>query len=114
MSTLTFDVPATLPAILDAAITSVQVIDLDGNPNRVIEAGSGFQVQVRWHLTGTLAALVINDWHVRLFAESIGGGFEGKLAETTVAVPTLVAPNDVRYDAVVNVPPATTNTPGRR
>jgi hypothetical protein len=53
MSTLKFDVPApTPPAILDAAITSVQVLDLDGNPNLVVEAGSGFLVPVRWCLSG--------------------------------------------------------------
>ena len=107
MSTLKFDVPApTPPAILDAAITSVQVLDLDGNPNLVVEAGAGFNVPVRWHLTGVLAPLVINDWHVRLFAESIGVGFEGKLAEVTAAVPTLVSPTDVQYDAVLSVPAA--------
>jgi hypothetical protein len=110
MSTLKFDVPApTPPAILDAAITSVQVLDLDGNPNLVVEAGSGFNVPVRWSLTGVLAPLVINDWHIRLFAESIGGGFEGKLAEVTAAVPTLISPTHVQYDAVLNVPAATTN-----
>jgi hypothetical protein len=110
MSTLKFDVPApTPPAILDAAITSVDVVDLDGNPNRVVEAGAGFNVPVRWDLTGVLAPLVINDWHVRLFAESIGGGFEGKLAEVTAAVPTLISPTHVRYDATLIVPAATTN-----
>jgi len=110
MSTLKFDVPApTPPAILDAAITSVEVVDLDGNPNRVVEAASGFTVPVRWNLTGILAPLVNNDWHIRLFAESIGGGFEGKLAEVTSAVPTLVSPTNVRYDAVLSVSPATTN-----
>jgi len=110
MSTLKFDVPApTPPAILDAAITSVQVVDLGGNPNRVIETGAGFDVPVRWNLTGVLAPLVNNDWHIRLFAESIGGGFEGKLAEVTAAVPTLISPTNVQYDAVLNVLPATTN-----
>jgi hypothetical protein len=110
MSTLKFDVPApTPPAILDAAITSVAVLDLDGNPNLVVEAGAGFNVPVRWNLTGVLAPLVINDWHVRLFAESIGVGFEGKLAEVTAAVPTLISPTNVQYDAVLNVPAATTN-----
>src|SRR6185436_3479494 len=100
MSTLKFDIPApTPPAILDGAITSVQVVDLDGNPNLVVEAGAGFTVPVRWQLTGILAPLVINDWHVRLFAESIGGGFEGKLAEVTAAVPTLINPTHVQYDA---------------
>jgi hypothetical protein len=110
MSTLKFDIPApTPPAILDGAITSVQVVDLDGNPNLVVEAGAGFTVPVRWQLTGILAPLVINDWHVRLFAESIGGGFEGKLAEVTAAVPTLINPTHVQYDAVLSVPAATTN-----
>ena len=110
MSTLKFDIPApTPPAILDGAITSVQVVDLDGNPNLVVEAGAGFTVPVRWQLTGILAPLVINDWHVRLFAESIGVGFEGKLAEVTAAVPTLINPTHVQYDAVLNVPAATTN-----
>ncbi len=109
MSTLKFDVPVpTPPAILDAAVESVQVIDLDGNPNRVVEAGTGFQVKVRWHLTGVLAPLIINDWHVRLFAESIGPGFEGKLAEQTAVTPTLVTPTDVRLDATLNVPAAST------
>src|SRR5215213_2219674 len=68
-----------------------------------------FNVPVRWNLTGVLAPLVINDWHVRLFAESIGAGFEGKLAEVTAAVPTPVTPTNVQYDAVLSVPAATTN-----
>jgi hypothetical protein len=103
MAPLNFDIPGDPPsAVLDAAVANVSVIDLDGNPNRVIDTDTGFRVQVRWLLTGALAPLIINDWHVRLFAESIGDGFEGKLAETTAVTPTAI-PNGVQLDATLTV-----------
>jgi len=109
MSTLKFDVPVgTPPAILDAAVVAVEVIDLGGNPNRVIDAGNGFDVQVTWHLTGILAPLIKNDWHVRLFAESIGPGIEAKLTESTAVAAVLVSPTDVHLSTTLSVPAAQT------
>ena len=109
MSTLKFDVPAPTPAaILDAAVTAVQLVDLDGNPNRVVEAGTGFEVKVTWHLTGVLAPLIINDWHVRLFAESIGPGVEAKLTESTAVTATFISLTDIQLDATLSVPGAQT------
>ena len=110
MAPIKFDIPGDPPAfLLSEQNTSAQVLDLDGNPNLVIEAGTGFNVKVHWELTGVLAPLVINDWHVRLFAESIGAGFEGKLAEVTSVVASPIG-GGVAYDVTLNVPAALTNT----
>jgi len=110
MTPIKFDIPGNPPAgILDEQNTSVSVVDADGNPNLVIEAGKGFSVPVHWELTGFLAPLIVNDWHVRLFADGIGAPFNGKLAETEAVTATAIG-GGIAYDAVLVVPPAVANT----
>jgi hypothetical protein len=98
MSTLNFDVPA-VAASLDATLDAVIVTDLDGNPNRVLDQGVGFNVRVDWHLDGTLKSMIAGTWTVRLFVESMGPGPEAQIGSTNV--PLVANPN---YTATINVP----------
>jgi hypothetical protein len=99
MSTLNFDVPAP-PVALDAVLNAVVVTDNDGNPNRVIDEGVGFDVRVDWTLSGTLAGMIAGTWTVRLFVESMGPGPEAQLGSVTVPLGL-----DPHYSATIHAGP---------
>jgi len=50
------------------------VVDNNGNPADVLEAGTPFQIKVKWSI-GPLAALLLGgQWTVSAYVESIGPG----------------------------------------
>jgi hypothetical protein len=109
MSTPDFDtVPGIPPLFLRDTDPTIAVIDPDGTPNNVIDAGAGFEVRVTWELKGLVAPLIANTWHARLFAQPLGiAGLSGKLVDTT-AVAASAIPDGVRFTAKLPVSAAQT------
>lgn len=76
------------------------VNDNAGLPTNVIEASLVFTVDCKWDIDAITASLLGGTWHVDLYAESIGGGFEGRLAGNAVAV----VPGQTTYSSTITVP----------
>lgn len=73
-------------------------------PSTIIQAEDAWRVHVDWSITAAAAPFVSGDWKVSVYAESIGGGFEGLLGSVVVplnAAPPLPLPRN--YHAFVNV-----------
>ncbi|HBY94626.1 MAG: hypothetical protein M5U01_40235 [Ardenticatenaceae bacterium] len=103
----TFDALDPDPAHL-LGVIGVQVIDPDGNPNRVLQTNLGWQIKVDWNISGLVAGGLDGDWKVRAFAESLGGGFEGQVgADMIVPLSAAPATNNRSYSATINVPAGT-------
>ena len=79
---------------------TAEVIDNAGKPTNVIEASEDFFVKCKWNIDKVTATLLGGTWHVDLYAESIGGGFEGRLAGNAVAV----VPGQTDYTSTIRVP----------
>jgi hypothetical protein len=79
------------------------VNDNAGLPTNVIEASEKFTVDCDWDIDAITASLLGGTWHVDLYAESIGGGFEGRLAGNAVAV----VPGQKVYKSTITVPGGT-------
>jgi hypothetical protein len=75
------------------------VKDNAGLPTNVIEASLAFTVDCKWDIDAITASLLGGTWHVDLYAESIGGGFEGRLAGNAVAV----VPGQTIYTSTITV-----------
>jgi len=71
---------------IDGAVTKFEIVDPDGNPNRVLEVTSDWSVNVEWHLFGSGVDCLAGDWHVQVSLESMGDGYEG-LVDPIVKVP---------------------------
>ena len=79
------------------------VNDNAGLPTNVIEASLDFTVDCKWDIDAITASLLGGTWHVDLYAESIGGGFEGRLAGNFVDV----VPGQQNYSSTITVPGGT-------
>ena len=75
------------------------VNDNAGLPTNVIEASLDFTVDCTWNIDPITAGILGGTWHVDLYAESIGGGFEGRLEGTFVNV----VPGQTNYAATITV-----------
>ena len=95
------------PATLDADLLSVQLLDLDGTPNLVMDSDKGFDIKVRWQITGTMAPWLAGNWRVKAYVESIGAGFEGQVASAVVALDGRTTP----YEVTLHVLPGTIPPP---
>lgn len=101
--------------LLDGTITANVVVDPVGlAPNTIIQAEDPFFVHVTWAMTGAVAPFLGGDWQLRVYAESIGGGFEGQLGATVnipmSAAPALPLPRNYHGDVSVagnTLPPGT-------
>lgn len=71
---------------LDGVVTKFEIVDPDGNPNRVLEITREWRVNVEWHLTGSGVDCLAGTWHVQVSLESMGDGYEG-LVDPIVDVP---------------------------
>jgi hypothetical protein len=82
MATLNFD--TLFEHELDGAIRDLVVTDKDGTPNRVIEKGAAWDVEVNWHVYGDPGVVALaGSWEISLRLESMGKGFEGEIANRT-------------------------------
>ena len=62
------------------------MIDTAGLPTNVLEASLDFDVVCKWNVDQNTANVLGGTWHVDLYAESIGGGFEGRLGGNNTPV----------------------------
>jgi hypothetical protein len=84
------------------------VNDTAGLPTNVLEASLDFTVDCKWDVDQDTANILGGTWHVDLYAESIGAGFEGRLGGAFVNV----VPGQKDYAATIRVPANTlTNDP---
>jgi hypothetical protein len=79
------------------------VNDNAGLPTNVIEASLDFTVDCAWNIDAITASILGGTWHVDLYAESIGGGFEGRLAGNFEPV----VPGQTNYSSTITVPGGT-------
>ena len=96
MATLNFD--TVFPAELIGEVRDIVVTDKDNTPNRALQKGMPWNVEVNWHVMGNGANTLGGQWHVQLNLESMGEGFEGKIAEK------------IKDYTAVEPPPASTPT----
>jgi hypothetical protein len=76
------------------------VLDNNGAPSGVLEAGDPFTIETKWSI-GLLAALLLGgQWEVAAYVESIGAGPEQQVG-ATVVVPLNGGQN---YAATITVP----------
>jgi hypothetical protein len=91
------------PLNLAGAITSLQTFDSGPNPNTVIRRAEGWSVRIDWNISGGIAPAVGGDWRVNVLLESMGPGFEGQVATTTIPV-SAAPPALIRnYTATLNI-----------
>ncbi len=104
MTKINFDLITTNTAILDGNITGT-MLDLDGDPNEVIDRNAPSTLQVTFQVTGAWAWLLWGTWHVKAVAESIGPGPEFVVGTKDIPL-TLVAPVTSRtWNVQIPVPP---------
>src|SRR5262245_55010106 len=58
----------------------VRVIDNNGSPTNVVEAGTAFNIEVRWRYSNGGNPEFAGDWVFQAFVESIGPGVEKRVA----------------------------------
>ncbi|HWC68909.1 MAG TPA: hypothetical protein VG478_12650 [Acidimicrobiales bacterium] len=87
------------PLTSSGTFTAV-VQDNAGVPTDVIEASLEFRVDCQWDIDPITAGLLGGTWHVDLYAESLGGGFEGRVGGEFVNV----TPGQTNYAATIIVP----------
>ncbi|WP_433305981.1 hypothetical protein ACQP2F_19550 [Actinoplanes sp. CA-030573] len=92
---------------------TAQVLDNDGQPADVLEAGQGFKIETTWKI-GPLAALLLGgEWTVAAYAESIGPGPEKQIGFKNVPLNGLEnysATVDVFAGTLPNDPPPATSS----
>ena len=73
-------------------------------PSTIIQTDDPWNIVVEWSIDDAIAPFLGGDWHVRVFVESIGPGFEGQVGPT-VDVPLASHPPGPprNYSATVNV-----------
>src|SRR5262245_66686999 len=79
----------------------VRVIDNNGSPTNVVEAGTAFNIEVRWRYSNGGNPEFAGDWVFQAFVESIGPGVEKR-----VAGPVNQSSGTFANTVVLTVPPA--------
>lgn len=102
------------PTVLNGDV-QVQVIDPDGNPNQVLEINRPWRAQIEWFIDGPTVSSLGGNWHIELYLESIGPGFEGLAGTDTVNLTNIFAPlsnpTHLVYRSTINVPAGTPPDP---
>jgi hypothetical protein len=76
------------------------VLDNNGAPSSVLDAGLDFTIQTEWEISALAALLMGGQWEVAAYVESIGPGPEQQVG-ATVVVPL---DGSTTYSAVITVP----------
>jgi hypothetical protein len=89
--------------LLGPGTVTATVLDNNGAPATVLEAGQQIRVQAEWTISPLAALLLGGDWQLAAYVESIGGGPEQQIG------PTVNVPLDggTNYSAEVLVPAGT-------
>jgi hypothetical protein len=92
--------------ILGPGTFNALVLDNNGAPSTVLEAGQEIHIRAEWTIDNISALLLGGEWEVSVYVESIGPGPEmligservpvdgGRDYNTTVVVPANTLPND--------------------
>ncbi|HSJ85772.1 MAG TPA: hypothetical protein VK909_01090 [Anaerolineales bacterium] len=99
-----FDTLTNVTTDLEGAITSVQVYDVDMDPNHVLPRNREWYVAVQWQVKGLCAPGLGGDWHIRVNLESMGGGFEGTVKEQIVSVNSIAPALTLNYAETIALP----------
>lgn len=95
--------------VLGPGTFTATVVDNNGDPATVLEAGLEFKVETEWEIDAVSALLLGGQWEVTTYAESIGPGAEVRIGSTTTPLT-----GAQKYKAVVTVPAGTLpNDPGQ-
>jgi len=89
--------------LLDPGTFNATVLDNNGAPSAVLEAGNQFTISTNWTISALAALLLGGEWQVAAYVESIGPGPEQQIGPT-VTVPLSGATN---YNADIVIPPNT-------
>jgi hypothetical protein len=86
-----------------ASTFTAELIDNNGAPSTVLDAGLEFTVKADWTISALAALLMGGQWEVAAYAESIGPGVEKQIGDT------VVKPLDgsTTYNAEIKVPATT-------
>jgi hypothetical protein len=89
--------------LLSPGTFTADLIDNNGVPSTVLDAGTEFKVKAEWRISALAALLMGGQWEVAAYAESIGPGVEKQIGNT------VVKPLDgsTVYNAEITVPPTT-------
>jgi hypothetical protein len=87
-------------ALLGPGDVAATVLDNNGAPSNVVEAGQQFVIHAEWTISRLAALLLGGDWQLATYVESIGPGPEAQVG-STVVVPLN---GGTRYSADVIVP----------
>ncbi len=104
--------------IVDGDVNTVQVVDPDGHPNRVLDPDEDFNINVEWHIGGTNGYQMATGaeaaggvgWRVMAYGESMGPGPELEFGNEIVPVAAFDsqdADGKTSYKAEVLVPAGT-------
>ncbi len=91
------------PLSLSGSLDLLQVFDSGPNPNTVIRRSEPWSVRLDWSISGGIAPALGGDWEVKALLESMGGGFEGQIASTTVALATVAPAFNRAYTTTLNI-----------
>jgi hypothetical protein len=91
------------PSAIEGNIEAPVVRDKDSTPNRVLELGDDWEVDVSWSLKTSNASTyplsqINGTWHLELSVESIGEGFEGPVANDTLNYASTHAATPTEYE----------------
>lgn len=78
----------------------VELVDNNGEPSTVLEAGKEFSIRTKWSVDPDGAGMLGGQWEVSAYAESIGHGPEKQIGDTVI-VP--VDGRETAYFATVTV-----------
>ncbi|HEX5811940.1 MAG TPA: hypothetical protein VFY38_07565 [Pseudonocardia sp.] len=86
--------------LLSPGTFTAELIDNNGVPSTVLEAGQEITVKAEWTISALAALLMGGQWEVAAYAESIGPGVEKQIGDT------VVKPLDgsTNYNAEIKVP----------
>src|SRR4051794_29753117 len=79
---------------------SATVVDNNGAPSAVLEAGSPFTVQAAWSISALAALLLGGEWQLAAYVESMGPGPEQQVGATV----NIALTGATNYNADITVP----------
>jgi hypothetical protein len=85
--------------LLGPGAISATVLDNNGAPATVLEAGATYTIHADWNISPLAALLLGGDWQLAAYVESIGAGPEQQVG-ATVTIPLTGATN---YSADISV-----------
>lgn len=76
-------------------------------PSTIIQTDDAWDVEVDWGINGVPAFFLGGEWHVRVFAESVGPGPEQELGHDHVPVAAAPPALNRAYNMTIHVPAGT-------